>query len=140
MKKIFIYLIPFLWIVALFLPAYIFPPSYHDNKEVMYRGFMCLIFGWADGHVTIFGAWFANIPFLISYLMFLSKNPIKKFSVLLSAFAFCLSLLALTINTLILDEAGNTSATYPSIGAFVWIGSILLLLIGNIAVYRLQKN
>lgn len=138
-KKIFTLLVPTLWIIALFLPAYIFPPSLYDSKPATYFGYYCLLFGWA-GSGLAFLAWISNLPWLISYLLFLSNKPVRAKSIFLAGIAFVFSLSALTINELILSEAGHIGKANVSIGAFVWILSMLVLLIGNIAVARLQKR
>lgn len=134
-KKVFVYLVPALWVIALFLPAYIFP----GGGSML--GIWCFIWGGVPGTGSIIAwlAWFSNIPFYISYFRFCSSKPIKIFHLILSGLAFIFSLGALTINEMIINEAGGTNPARPSIGAFVWIGSILMLFVGNIVIYRSQK-
>ncbi len=138
-KKIFIILVPSLWIIALFLPAYIFPPSLYDSKQGTYFGYYCLLLGWVSSGLA-FLAWISNLPWLISYLLFISNKPVRVKSIIFAGIAFVFSLSALTINELLRDEAGHMIKVNVSIGTFVWILSMLLLFIGNIIIYRSQKS
>ncbi len=139
LKKTFIILIPVLWIIALFLPAYIFPPSAYDSKQATYFGYDCLLWGWAGGGIA-FIAWISNLPWLISYILLASKKSARKKSIVFAGIAFALSLSALTTTELLRDEAGHTGQVNASIGAYVWILSMLTLLIGNIILYKIKSN
>ena len=138
-KKFFIFLIPALWIIALFLPAYIFPPSLYDSKQATYFGYYCLLLGWA-GSGLAFVAWISNLPWLISYILFASKKPVRMKSIIFAGIAFILSLSALTITELIRDEAGHIRQVQVSIGTYIWILSMLALLIGNAVLYKRKAN
>jgi len=137
-RTVFIFLVPALWIVALFLPAYIFPGDSNNASESM-MGIWSFVFGWVANPLA-FLAWLANIPFLKTYFELQSGKLINKGMVIFAGAAFLLSLSALTITELPNNEGGVSNPAYPSIGAFVWIASMLALFVGTIIVKRTQLS
>jgi hypothetical protein len=139
-KKVFIFLVPILWAIALFLPAYIFPAGDGSSAKESMLGIWCFVFGWFAlfTNPLAFLAWLANIPFWKTYFEFVSGAPIKKGMVVFAAAALLLSLSALAITELANNEGGVSNSAYPSIGAFVWIASMLTLLVGLLVVKRSQ--
>lgn len=116
----------FLWVIALFLPAY------SDGTP----GIACFLFGWLmlfDGHTFAFLAWFGNLPFCIAFFMFLfatRKKGIRN-AAFFAGVGFLFAFGAFTITEIANGETGVISQVDAVSGAYVWTLSHLVLLSGT---------
>jgi hypothetical protein len=89
-------------------------------------GWLGLIF---DGQIS----WLANPLLIISWFSF-QRYP--KVSLIFSVFSSVLAFSFLLVHKIIIDEGGNMHyITSINIGYWLWILSILTILIGNLVVY-----
>lgn len=135
-------LAPLLWFIALALPAY--------NEKVY--GIFCLVMGWSmifTGNILAFFAWFSNLPFIISFFLFVIGNGRKGkiAAIVLAGVSLALSFGALTVTKVVGNDGGNVfdnddfmKTAYPSYGMFVWMGAYLILLIGAIVFIYLRNS
>lgn len=134
-KIVFAILAPLLWFIALALPAY--------NDDVY--GALCLVMGWSmliTGNILAFFAWFSNLPFWIGFFMFVIGNGRKGkiAALILAASGLMLSMGALTVSEVALNEGGSMSEAHVSSGMFVWMFAYVLVLVGSILFLVLNKN
>ncbi|HTF03076.1 MAG TPA: hypothetical protein VK826_03590 [Bacteroidia bacterium] len=113
-----------LWVLALFLEAYA------DGTP----GIMALLGGWLTllmDNLLGFFAWCGNFLFFVGYLMFLFGRKQSTFTraTVLAALAFVCSFGALTIMKHI--DGGTSEPVVASVGTYVWMASLLVLLVGS---------
>ena len=126
LKIIFTVLVLMLWLIALAAEAY-------SNGT---RGVTCFIFGWSMAFDNFFAflAWLANIPFFIAYFMyaFSSKKNIQTIALVFASFAFLASFGAFAVTELRDELFSSRTPVDVSYGAFIWMGSLFLLVTGII--------
>lgn len=109
-------------------------PAYHVTGLRLVYGQECFSMGWSMlfmGKMIAFIAWFANIPFAVSFFITAQgKNP-NKAGLVLSGIAFAFSLFAGRISDLPLNEGGALHPVTAEPGMFVWMTGMLILLVGN---------
>jgi hypothetical protein len=133
-KTIFTILIPAIWSIALICPAY-------SDKTF---GVTCFALGWTMlfTNILAFLAWLANIPFVVAYFMFAvtRRKTTLLVAMILSVFAFIFSFGAFTVSEIMENEGGGKSPVGVYYGTFVWMSSLLLLVIGTTLRYVLYKE
>ena len=103
-------------------------------------GIFALIFGGLSifiENLFAFGAWIANIPFLIAFFRKLKLNT----KLTLSGIAVLLGILAVFVTDLPMHMGSSTSPVKIGIGFYFWIGSLTLLFGKNLMEYiKLNKK
>lgn len=92
------------------------------------HAFVCFILGWADLEDSL--SWLANPVLLAAWFFILIKQI--KISIIFSILAFCLTLLYLSTNTIVTNEAGSKSVIISlGLGYYLWVLSCFSMLLGN---------
>ncbi|HRI00561.1 MAG TPA: hypothetical protein PK006_05875 [Saprospiraceae bacterium] len=103
------------------------------------RGVIALLLGWLNFN-KIGLIWLANPLFIFSYFIFLSTKK-SKLALAFSSVASILALSFTQIESIIKNEGGyNGQITEYLLGYWLWVGSILLLLVSLILNEILQYN
>jgi hypothetical protein len=76
-------------------------------------------------------AWLANFPFFIALFYLVAKKS-TEMAIMLSTFALFLSFTTIWVDSILINEAGDTIKIRASIGAYCWFAAITALLIGSI--------
>jgi hypothetical protein len=126
LKVIFVIVVLLMWLVALGCPAY-------DDGT---KGATCFIFGWSMGFTNFaaFLAWLGNLPFFIAYFMYAFSER-KIMTIIASVFAgvaFLASFGAFSVSEIMQNEGGGSINVSIDYGAFIWIGSMFLLVTGTV--------
>jgi hypothetical protein len=117
--------------MALILPGLVArePNSYGYTSSL---GYVCLLFGW----ITIFGGlgyffpWLANLFYLPGLLLWLLPTRSPRWGAIFPVIGLGLATLTFRIETIMVNEAGHRVAVQPGIGAWLWMASFALLLLG----------
>jgi hypothetical protein len=114
------------YLIASVLPAYT-----GESQGSKYQGSMCLFFGWLSilYNYLMFLAWFANIPFFISILMYW-YNKSKTTMIILLILAIGLGALAFTVKKILINEAGTETTVSIGLAVYFWLASFIILLVG----------
>ncbi len=106
--------------------------TYCLDANCGYIGFSDLLFGWLGVLYEKEGsyAWLAN-PFLLLTWIFIFKNP--KIALVLSIIAFSFAFSFYFQKEMVKNEAGIIGKiTHYKMGYWLWISSILIIILGNI--------
>lgn len=130
----------FIYIVAAFLPAFtVAGGKFMDNNpNDVYFGGMCLIIGWMSGLVgsVMFFSWLANLFYFTAILFTLLK---KNAGFWFSMVALILSPFLYLETEIMVNEGGHMKDIGSfGIGSYIWISSILILLIAS-SIQKFKK-
>lgn len=130
-KKIVLSISIILLVLSLTQKCYCTSSECGDSIIVFLFGFFSVIFGGA----TL--CWFANPLLLFSWIFFWNN----KVSYYFSAFSTIIAISFLFFDEILDNEAGhyNKIIGYAT-GYWLWLGSNLVMLIGNIIIIEKQKN
>ncbi|MEG1856418.1 MAG: hypothetical protein RR231_13085 [Acinetobacter sp.] len=122
-------------LIVPFLLAFDKPMYIYDDGSVE-KGWMFFVFGWLslfDGNF----AWFANIPFLIAFVM-LNRQSI--FVVLSAAAAFFLGLTIFDYHNMGSIDSNKSEHLIIGLAAYLWFSTILMVfLISVINFLHIRK-
>lgn len=127
LRNTFAFVSVVLFVIACLLPAY------SDGTS----GLLCLLAGWCTvSHAKwlMFLAWVANIPAIVGWFVYaFGKKGDMRIVLLLASSAVILSLGMFDVNEMH-DE--YVRQIRPASGAYVWMASFVVLLIGALVVGR----
>lgn len=126
-----------LWVAALIMPAY----GVTGHPDLAFAGFIAFLFGpfFFDGII----AWFANVLFFVAIFIGIRlRRPSMHVAVLtMSIISFMLSLLCFAVIELpVSTMGGNYQPVYLSYGGYVWMLSLLVMLIGSAISFGLRDK
>lgn len=126
-----------IWIAALWMPAYIVT----GRPDLIFYGSTAFLFGLlsADG----VAAWLANLPFFVAIIisLFYRRTTMLIKVLILSSFAFVLSMLCLAVTQLpVTSLGGRHHPVELSYAGYFWMGSILIMLIGSVIAFVLRDK
>ncbi len=114
-----------LFVIALTQKSYCTTQSCGDSLAVFISGVAGIFFGGAGL------CWLAN-PLVFFSWLFIKKN---KASLLLSSISFLIAISFLFFDEIIVTEAGHyAEITEYRLGYWLWISSILVMIIGNLLI------
>ncbi len=125
------------WVVALWMPAYIVT----GRPDLIFYGSTAFLFGLfsTDG----VAAWLANLPFFAAIIisLFYQRTIMLIRILILSSFAFVLSMLCLAVTQLpVTSLSGKHHPVELSYAGYFWMGSILVMLIGSVIAFVLRDK
>jgi hypothetical protein len=131
-KKTLNYIIIGLYLISLFTESFSGSGGVYGIFALIFGGLSILI-----GNFFAFGAWTANILFLIAFIRKSNMNT----KLTLSGIAVLLGILAVFVTDLPMHMGSSTSPVKIGIGFYFWIGSLSLLFVKNLTEYiKLNKK
>ena len=121
----------FLYVVAVFLPGLAAhgpnPYGFHA-----YSGFECLVWGGATalGGSRYFLPWSANLFYLPALILWCLGRWGRVLASVLALGGLIFASFTFRIDSVIVNEAGLRAAVRPGLGAWFWIASMLVILVG----------
>lgn len=124
-----------LYAASYFLKAYVSS----TGKADMF-GFAAFLYGPIAFYYKYpaFIAWLANFTFFICIIINL-LNRAHRAGVVLGAISFVFSLCSLTVTKLLIDEGGREDSVIPAAGAYLWIFSMLVILVASLIPVRRKQ-
>jgi hypothetical protein len=109
------------------LPLTALAPAAHSQYATGgYQGYMCLLFGWT----TLIGLgwkffwpWTANVLYLPAAVLWIVRGRRSAFGAALALAGLGVGSLVFRIDTMMVNEAGNTVPVRLGLGAWLWLGS-----------------
>jgi hypothetical protein len=107
-----------------------------------YRGYLCLAYGVTTifGNWTYFLPWTANVLYAAAFLAWLVTLRPPRWSVVIPLAGLCLAATVFRIDSVMVNEAGHRAAVHPGSGAWLWMASQAILLVGFLAVRPGRDN
>ena len=103
-------------------------------------GYVCLAFGWSTivTGTKYFLPWLANLFYFPALLVWGVTTKPPRWGAVMAGVGLALTALTFRIDTVMVNEAGQRVGVRPGLGAWLWMASFAVLLVGFLLQGRLN--
>ena len=126
-----------LWLISLPLPVFIFGQNHdYDCITTLLLG---TIFGFAMGEIGYYAV-YANYIWLFIVITLMFRPSSRTTGSILNACLWSVALLTLTLDEIILNEAGHRAAPTYGLGLYLWFASFAVTTLADLCSSRRPTN
>ena len=126
-----------LWLISLPLPVFIFGPNHdYDGITTLWLG---TIFGFTTREIGYYAV-YANYIWLFIVITLMLRPRSRTTGSILNACLWAVALLTLTLDEIILNEAGHRAAPTYGLGLYLWFASFAVTTLTDLCSSRRPTN